>query len=90
MVQPKPVIGAITGAAVGIGATMTLPVDIGLASDRARGRLCVRPDRRGWDIATCAAFLASDEAEHITGQVIPVDGGPTVCCRGGTGRCPPF
>ena len=27
------------------------------------------------DIANCAAFLASDEAAYITGQVIQVDGG---------------
>ena len=32
----KPVIGAINGAAVGIGATMTLPMDIRLASTEAR------------------------------------------------------
>ena len=32
----KPVIGAINGAAVGIGATMTLPMDIRLASDKMR------------------------------------------------------
>src|SRR3954470_2106498 len=32
----KPVIGAINGAAVGIGATMTLPMDVRLASDSAR------------------------------------------------------
>jgi enoyl-CoA hydratase/carnithine racemase len=45
----KPVIGAINGAAVGIGATMTLPMDIRLASDRARigfvfGRIGVVPE----------------------------------------------
>ena len=32
----KPVIGAINGPAVGIGATMTLPMDMRLASEHAR------------------------------------------------------
>jgi enoyl-CoA hydratase/carnithine racemase len=45
----KPVIGAINGAAVGIGATMTLPMDVRVASDRARigfvfGRLGIVPE----------------------------------------------
>ena len=47
----KPVIGAINGAAVGIGATMTLPMDVRLASDDARigfvfGRLGIVPEAR--------------------------------------------
>ena len=46
---PKPVIGAINGPAVGIGATMTLPMDVRLASERARigfvfGRLGIVPE----------------------------------------------
>src|SRR4029453_9120514 len=35
----KPVIGAINGAAVGVGVTMTLPMDVRLASTRAPLRL---------------------------------------------------
>jgi NAD(P)-dependent dehydrogenase (short-subunit alcohol dehydrogenase family) len=34
----------------------------------------------GWDIARAAAFLASDEAEYITGQVLAVDGGISIRC----------
>jgi len=45
----KPVIGAINGAAVGIGATMTLPMDIRFASEKARigfvfGRIGIVPE----------------------------------------------
>lgn len=46
---PKPVIAAINGAAVGIGATMTLAMDIRVASENARigfvfGRLGIVPE----------------------------------------------
>ena len=45
----KPVIGAINGAAIGIGATMTLPMDVRLAADGAKigfvfGRLGIVPE----------------------------------------------
>ena len=34
----------------------------------------------GWDVARAAAFLASDEADYITGQCLAVDGGQSVRC----------
>ncbi len=45
----KPIVGAINGPAVGIGATMTLPMDVRLASERARigfvfGKLGIVPE----------------------------------------------
>ncbi len=45
----KPIVGAINGAAVGIGATMMLPMDFRLASEKARigfvfGRLGITPE----------------------------------------------
>jgi len=45
----KPIVGAINGAAVGVGATMTLPMDIRLASAKTRigfvfGRIGITPD----------------------------------------------
>jgi len=45
----KPIIGAIQGAAVGVGATMTLPMDVRLAAESARfgfvfGRIGIVPE----------------------------------------------
>ena len=31
-----------------------------------------------WDVANAALFLASDQAQYITGAVLPVDGGLSV------------
>ena len=38
-----------------------------------------------WDIANAAVFLASDEAQFITGVCLPVDGGQS-CVMGGGWR----
>ena len=72
----KPVIAAINGPAVGIGATMTLPMDIRLASDKAKmgfvfTRRAIAPD------GCCTWFLPrivgiGQAAEWlITGRVFP-------------------
>jgi len=71
----KPVIGAINGAAVGIGATMTLPMDIRLASDKARigfvfGRIGIVPE---WTYL--ADIFDGHEAQRggLVKAVVPAD-----------------
>lgn len=51
----KPVIAAINGAAVGIGATMTLPMDIRLCSDKAKFGFVFA--RRGITTEACSSFF---------------------------------
>jgi enoyl-CoA hydratase/carnithine racemase len=51
----KPVIGAINGPAVGIGATMLLPMDIRLASDTARIGFVFT--RRGIIMEACSSYF---------------------------------
>jgi enoyl-CoA hydratase/carnithine racemase len=51
----KPMIAAINGPAVGVGATMTLPMDIRLASERARAGFVFA--RRGIVPEACSSFF---------------------------------
>jgi NAD(P)-dependent dehydrogenase (short-subunit alcohol dehydrogenase family) len=57
------------------------------ASNRSRDEVAAERDARvplrgkmgtGWDVANAALFLASDEANFITGVALPVDGGALV------------
>jgi enoyl-CoA hydratase/carnithine racemase len=72
----KPVIGAINGAAVGVGVTMTLPMDVRLASDTARFGFVFA--RRGIVPEACSSWFLprlvgiSTAAEWCyTGRVFP-------------------
>ncbi len=51
----KPIIGAINGVAVGIGATMTLPMDIRIAADTARYGFVF--NRRGINPEACSSWF---------------------------------
>ncbi len=51
----KPVIGAINGAAVGVGATMTLPMDIRMSSDSAKFGFVFA--KRGIVPEACSSFF---------------------------------
>jgi enoyl-CoA hydratase/carnithine racemase len=73
----KPVIAAINGPAVGVGVTMTLPMDIRLASDTARLGFVFA--RRGLVPEACSSWFlprlvgVSQAAEWCyTGRVFPV------------------
>ncbi len=57
------------------------------ATNRSRAEVAAERDARvplrgkmgsGWDVANAALFLASDEAQFITGVELPVDGGALV------------
>ena len=80
----KPVIGAINGAAVGVGVTMTLPMDIRLASENARFGFVFA--RRGIVPEACSSYFLprivgiQQATEWVfTGRVFPAqeakDGG---------------
>ncbi len=74
----KPVIGAINGAAVGVGATMTLPMDLRLASSAAKLGFVFA--RRGIVPEACSSWFLprlvgiQQAAEWVyTGRLIPAD-----------------
>jgi enoyl-CoA hydratase/carnithine racemase len=74
----KPVIGAINGAAVGVGITMTLPMDIRLASEHAKFGFVFA--RRGIVPEACSSWFLprlvgiSQAAEWCySGRVFPAD-----------------
>lgn len=74
----KPVIGAINGAAVGIGASMLLPMDIRIASEKAR--LGFVYARRGIVFECCSSWflprlvgIAKALEWSMCGRVMPAD-----------------
>ena len=76
----KPVIAAINGAAVGVGATMTLPMDVRIASEKARfgfvfARRGIVPEAASsWFLPRVVGI--SQAMEWVaTGRVFPARGG---------------
>jgi len=74
----KPVIGAINGPAVGVGVTMTLPMDLRLASDSARfgfvfARRGITPEAAStWFLPRLVGPMQAAEWLY-TGRVFPAD-----------------
>ena len=75
--------GQTSGETTGNGRTVTIERR---ALERQVSRSVIRKERdrqvplgksvgAAWDVATATAFLASDEAQFITGVCLPVDGG---------------
>jgi NAD(P)-dependent dehydrogenase (short-subunit alcohol dehydrogenase family) len=60
-----------------MGAQIDEPTVMNILSEVPKGRL-----GRPQDIADAAVFLASDEADHITGHILYVDGGIYASCHG--------
>jgi enoyl-CoA hydratase/carnithine racemase len=74
----KPIIAAINGPAVGVGATMTLPMDIRIASSNARigfvfSRRGITPEAcSGWFLPRVVGISKAAELVY-TGKIIPAE-----------------
>jgi enoyl-CoA hydratase/carnithine racemase len=74
----KPIIAAINGSAVGIGATMTLPMDIRIASSNAKmgfvfSRRGITPEAcSGWFLPRVVGISKAAELV-LTGKIIPAE-----------------
>ncbi len=74
----KPMIGAVNGAAVGMGATMTLPMDIRIAANSARfafpfvRRGIIPEGCSSWFLPRVVGISAASEW-MLTGRMIPAD-----------------
>ncbi|MFT3905448.1 MAG: SDR family oxidoreductase [Steroidobacteraceae bacterium] len=64
----------VTPATQSAGASVDGPI-----RDAILARIPVKRLGQPEDIAWCAVFLASDESAWLTGAMIPVDGGVTIC-----------
>ncbi|MDQ0270404.1 crotonase/enoyl-CoA hydratase family protein [Cytobacillus purgationiresistens] len=74
----KPIIAAINGAAVGVGATMTLPMDIRIASSKAKmgfvfSKRGITPEAcSGWFLPRVVGISRATELV-FTGKIIPAE-----------------